>query len=217
MYQQKLNIEAIFEFEPRFRTNFINSLSGFKSATLIGSKSPAGISNLAIFSSIVHIGANPPLLGFISRPDTCERHTLNNILETGFYTINHVNQLIYKKAHQTAARYPKQISEFEACRLTEEYKDFYAPFVMESLVQIGMVFKERMHIAINNTDLIIGEINNVYYPENCLAADGFLDIEKAGTITISGLDSYHSTQPLSRLSYAKLDFEIQEIKSQFKE
>jgi len=56
--------------------------------------------------------------------------------------------------------------------------------------------------------MVIGEINHVYYPENCLGEDGFLDLEKANTITCSGLDSYHKTVQLDRLSYAKPDKDL---------
>ncbi|HBF47730.1 MAG TPA: flavin oxidoreductase, partial [Shewanella frigidimarina] len=42
------------------------------------------------------------------------RHTFENIMQTGLYTINHVNQSIYEQAHQTSARYDKDESEFEA-------------------------------------------------------------------------------------------------------
>jgi len=133
-----------------------------------------------------------------------ERHTLTNIMETGFYTINHINAGIYEKAHQTSARYPKNVSEFDATGLTPVFKnDFVAPFVAESNIQIGMEFKERINISINQTSMIIGEIKFVHYPDNCLLDDGFVDIEKAGTITSSGVDSYHTTQLLQKLEYAK--------------
>jgi hypothetical protein len=57
----------------------------------------------------------------------------------------------------------------------------------------------------------MGEIKEVYFPENCLAKDGYLDLEKANTITCSGLDSYHETKRLDRLSYAKPHKEITSI------
>jgi hypothetical protein len=63
-------------------------------------------------------------------------------------------------------------------------------------------------LKINNTVLIIGEIKEVYFPSECMHKDGFIDIEKANTITCSGLDSYHKTIQLDRLSYAKPDKEI---------
>lgn len=194
------------------RTNLVNSIGGFKSVCLIGTKDKQGMTNLAVFNSIVHIGASPPLIGFVVRPDSVDRHTLSNILETGCYTINHLNETIFKKGHQTSARYPKEISEFNAVGLTENYKDdFFAPYVKESNIQLGVKFKERLDISINGTILIIGQIDHVYFPKNCLCEDAFLDLEKANTITCSGLDSYHKTHRLERLSYAKPDRELESI------
>ena len=190
--------------EQRKRAQFINSISGFRSVALIGTIDTQGQTNLAIFNSIVHIGSNPPLLGFIMRPDSVERHTLTNIMDTGFYTFNHINSSMYEKAHQTSARYPKTVSEFDATQLTPLFRQgLKAPFVKESHIQIGMEFKERIEISINQTSMIIGEIKWIHYPDHCLSEDGFLDIEKAGTITSAGLDSYHTTQVLKRLEYAK--------------
>ncbi|MCX6299684.1 MAG: flavin reductase [Bacteroidetes bacterium] len=203
----KIQITAIeiMEMEQRKRAHLINSVGGFKSVCLIGTIDLTGQTNLAVFSSIVHIGANPPLISFIMRPDSVDRHTLINILNTGSYTINHLNENIYKQAHQTSARYPKEISEFDATGLSVEYKsNCKAPFVKESNIQLDIEFKERIDLTINNTIMVIGEIKNIYFPENCLQEDGYLDIEKAGTITCSGLDSYHLSNRISRLAYAKV-------------
>jgi flavin reductase (DIM6/NTAB) family NADH-FMN oxidoreductase RutF len=195
------------------RVQFINSLGGFKSVSLIGTSDLEGNTNLAIFSSIFHIGANPPLIGLIFRPSPPERNTYNNIIDTGFYTINHINESIYWQAHQTSARYDQTESEFEITNLKPEYKDnFFAPYVAESNIQLGIEFKEQITIPINNTTMIIGEITQIYIPENCFSEDGFVDIEKANSITCSGLDSYHKTVQLDRLSYAKPNQEITSIK-----
>jgi flavin reductase (DIM6/NTAB) family NADH-FMN oxidoreductase RutF len=199
-----LSKAQIMDMEQRKRAQLINSISGFRSVALIGTINTQGQTNLAIFSSIVHLGSNPPLLGFIMRPDSVERHTLSNIVETGYYTINHIHQNMYEQAHQTSARYPKTVSEFDATQLTHLFKEgFMAPFVKESEIQIGMEFKERISISINQTSMIIGEIKWIHYPDHCLSEDGFLDIEKAGSITSTGQDSYHTTQLLQRLEYAK--------------
>lgn len=198
--------------EKQERVHFANSLGGFKSVCLVGTQNSKGQTNLAIIDSLLHIGSNPPLFGMIFRPGVVERHTLENILETGFYSINHINESIYKQAHQTSARYDRNISEFEITDLHPEYKDeFFAPFVQETNVQLGMEFKDKVELKINNTVLIIGEVKHVFLPENCLKKDGFLDIEKAQTITCSGLDSYHKTIKLDRLSYAKPNKELTSI------
>ena len=202
--QKQITYEQIMNMEKQERVHFANSLGGFKSVGLIGTQNKSRQTNLAIVDSILHIGSNPPLFGMIFRPGVVERHTLENILETGFYTINHINENIFKQAHQTSARYDRTISEFDVTDLNSEYKnDFFAPFVEESQVQLAMEFKEKIILNINNTILVIGEVKAVYFPENCLQKDGFLDIEKAESITCSGLDSYHKTAKIDRLSYAK--------------
>lgn len=203
------NSEAILSLDKNKRVHLINSLGGFKSVSLIGTSDSEGRINLAIFSSIFHIGANPPLIGLIFRPTPPERNTYNNIIQSGYYTLNHINESIYKQAHQTSARYDQNVSEFEMTGLNPEFKDsFFAPYVAESNIQLGIEFKEKLEIAVNNTTLIIGEIKQIYIPEDCLSDDGFVDIEKANSITCSGLDSYHKTVQLDRLSYAKPNLDI---------
>jgi len=198
--------DAINQMEQRYRAAFINSLGGFKSLILVGTADHKGASNLAVLNSLFHIGANPPLCGLIFRPDVADRHTLDNILETGWYTINHVSEGFYRAAHQTSARYPKELSEFSAVGLTPEWhSEFKVPFVAESAIKWLMKFREKHDLTINGTHLVIGEIMEVHIPEDILQEDGFVDIEKAGTLTCSGLDSYHKTQKISRLSYAKTD------------
>ncbi len=197
------NIEAL---ETRYRAQLINSLGGFKSVILIGTKSENGQENLAIFNSFFHIGANPALCGIIVRPDVSPRHTLQNILETGFYTINHLNENIYEQAHQTSARYAEMDSEFEKTGLTPLYKNnFYAPFVAQSHVQLACKLEQKIDLEINGTILLIGKIVYINIPESSLQTDGFVDLEAAGTLTCSGLDSYHKTEKIARLSYAKID------------
>jgi flavin reductase (DIM6/NTAB) family NADH-FMN oxidoreductase RutF len=208
----QISFEQIMNMEKQERVHFANSLGGFKSVGLIGTKNKNNQTNLAIVDSILHIGSNPPLFGIVFRPGVVERHTLENILETGFYTINHITEKIHKQAHQTSARYDRACSEFDETSLIPEYNNhFFAPFVKESNVKLAMEFKEKVTLSINSTVLIIGEVKDVYFPEDCLQKDGFLDIEKAASLTCSGLDSYHKTTRISRLSYAKANKEITSI------
>ena len=196
--------ENILNFEKLYRINLINSLSGFKGANLIGTISLEGKTNLAIFSSVIHVGANPPLLGFLMRPVSVERHTYNNIKATDFFTINHINKKIFKQAHQTSASYEKNISEFDACGLTPEFTEaIKAPYVKESKIKIGLKFVEEQEIKYNGTIFIVGEIIEIIMSEDVVLKDGFVDIEKAGSIAISGLDSYHETKRITKLPYAK--------------
>ncbi len=197
----------INELTQRKRANLINSVIGYKPANLIGTISAAKRTNLAIFSSVVHIGANPPLLGFIMRPaGGVERHTYENIIETGVYTINHVHESFVEKAHYTSAKFDREVSEFTVCKLTEEYLEhFAAPFVRESKIKIGLKFAEEIPIRLNDTILIIGEIEHLILPENSLPETGNVDLNIVEDICISGLDTYHQVRKLETFPYAKPD------------
>lgn len=199
-----INTENLSEMPSRYRAKFINSLSGFKSANLIGTQNADGQSNLAIFSSVVHLGASPALVGFVMRPDNGNKHTLNNIINSTHYTINQVASNFYKSAHQTSAAYTKEQSEFAQTNLSTSYiGNFKAPFVKESRLKFAVKVKEIVPITHNNTQFIIGEIVHIICEENAIQEDGYIDIEALETVCLSGLDSYHTSNRLNRLRYAK--------------
>jgi flavin reductase (DIM6/NTAB) family NADH-FMN oxidoreductase RutF len=196
--------QELADQEKRYRTNFINSLSGFKSLQLLGTTNANGLPNLAVFNSIFHVGANPPYIGLVVRPDGPEHDTLKNIVSKGFYTLNNVCEEFYQQAHQTSARYASGESEFTACGLQEEYiGDFPVPFVKESSIQIGLKLKETLSVASNGTTIIIGEVVLIRMNEAYILEDGTIDLEAAGSLTVAGLDSYYRTQKIGRLAYAK--------------
>lgn len=91
MKDKNFTKSQITAMDERKRARLINSLSGFKSANLIGTQDKFGNNNLAIVSSVVHIGSSPPLLGFVSRPNTVDRHTLENVLQSGFSLLTQSN------------------------------------------------------------------------------------------------------------------------------
>lgn len=201
---------SILEAESFYRRDLINSLAGYKSLNLTGTKSKEGVTNLAPFSQIFHIGATPPLVGILFRPHSVERHTLENILDTAAFTLNHVTQDFYKQAHQTAARY--EGSEFEATGIGEEYHlDFFAPFVQGSPLQVACRLEETQIIKANGTVLVVGAIEHIWVDEKGLRADGSLDLNALGTVTVSGLDEYHLGQKLARLGYPKPGKDLIEI------
>jgi flavin reductase (DIM6/NTAB) family NADH-FMN oxidoreductase RutF len=188
------------------RLKIINSISGIKPANLIGTADSNGNTNLAIFSSVVHLGSNPALLGMIARPQTEEvGHTYRNILENHCYTINHVHPEFIKKAHYTSTKFEKEVSEFERCQLKEEYlNDFKAPFVHESSFKMGMRFKEAIDIKINGTVLIIGEVEHLIIPDHALIDDD-IDLESTNGVGISGLNSYYSVKKIGKFPYARIE------------
>ncbi len=186
------------------RVQLATSLPGPKPICLVGTRSTAGIANLAPFSSITHLGSNPILLGMVTRPDTVDRHTLKNILATREWSLNHITAGILEKAHQCSARYPSGISEFDETGLTESYQpNFDTPFVKESPLQIGLTLEEIIDIPSNNTKLIVGRVKFVNLPDHTISEDGSIDLPKLGTVASTALDTYFSINEISRLPYAK--------------
>lgn len=197
--------EDLKNLDPRRRANLINSVSGYKSANLIGTVSDSGVSNLAIFSSVVHIGANPPLIGFILRPaGEVRRHTYENIKQNGVYTINHIHLDFVERAHFTSVKFDRDVSEFEKCKFTEEFiEGFAAPFVKESSIKTGMRLADEIFLRLNNTILIIGEVLHLMVPENTIHDDGNVDLNAVADVCISGLDTYHKVEKIKTFPYAK--------------
>lgn len=201
---------ADIEKLPRIpRLTLINAISGFKSGNLVGSVGSDGVPNLAIFSSAVHIGSAPPLIGIVTRPIDGDlkttRHTYQNIQYSRFFTLNHVQEKIVQAAHQTSASYPDGVSEFSAVGLTPEWREgIAAPFVAESNIKMGLEYVEEYYIKANNTILLIGKVLELILPDDCLDEKGNLDLQSAGTVAVSGLDTYHRTEPIVRLPYARV-------------
>ncbi len=189
------------------RLNIINSITGIKPANLIGTISEEGGPNLAIISSVVHIGSNPPFIAFILRPGgEASRHTYRNIRENGLYTINHVHQSFIQKAHYTSAKFPFGVSEFEKVHLSEEYLEgFQPPFVKESLIKIGMEFREEVPIKVNDTMMIIGEVMHVFVPDDLLNEEGYINLEESGSAGISGLNTYYGFEKIGEFPYARVE------------
>ena len=201
---QHISIDTIKTWERFYRANFINCLSGFKSASLIGTVNADGQPNLAVFSSIVHLGSDPALIGFINRPLAAAPHTINNIEATGVYTINHIHPSFVDKAHQSSAKYPAEINEFEAVNLNAQFIDkIKAPFVGESFIKYALELSEIVPIKQNNTFLVIGAVTDVIIDTKIIGDDGFISIENMGSMSCIGTDAYYTAERFARYGYAR--------------
>tara|TARA_B100001540_G_C15798941_1_gene638997 strand:- start:1213 stop:1845 length:633 start_codon:yes stop_codon:yes gene_type:complete len=203
----KLDSLKIKELDYSNRIRLINSVSGPKSACLIGTKSKKHGTNLGIFNSITHIGSNPPLIGVIFRPnENVRRDTYDNIINEKFYTINHINSEILERSHWTSIKINKNVSEFDVCNLTEEYIDgFYSPYVMESFIKIGLKLIETVKIEINNTVLVVGEIIEIIINDSFIDKDGTVNLQKSKSISVGGLNTYYDLKKISKFPYTRIE------------
>ena len=197
----------IFKLDKVKRLKLINSITGVKPANLIGTRSSDGTTNLAIFSSIVHLGSNPPLISFVTRTSKeVNRNTLANILSTNFFTINQIQKSFVKNAHYTSAKFNASTSEFQMCKLDEEYiNNFYAPFVKQSNLKIGLELKEIIKITSNDSTLVVGEIKQITTKKEYLKDDFMFDLEKSGALAIGGLNEYFKIKNIANFPYVRLN------------
>ena len=187
-----------------YRLNLVNSCTGYKSANLIGSVSSKKIYNVAVFSSITHLGSDPAMLTFIVRPTTVPRDTYRNIIENKEFTVNHIHLNDIEEAHHPSAKYPSIISEFDMTKLEKEFiKGYNAPFVKTSKIKLGCKFLNQYEIKENNTLLMVAEINDIFADEAIIQDDGWLNLEIAKSVTVNGLDGYALPSLVDRFEYAK--------------
>ncbi len=201
---QHFTLEEINSWERFYRGNFINCLSGFKSASLLSTINKNGISNLAIFSNIVHLGAAPAMIGIVHRPLDAGHHTITNIQNNKIFTVNLITESMMQAAHQTSAKYADDVSEFTEVNLEPEWiAEINVPFVKESQVKYTCEFIRTIPIEENNTFFTIAKIIHVILNPTIIKEDGFLALEKVDTITSLGIDAYYTAQIKNRFSYAK--------------
>ena len=197
----KFTANDIKKLDKVYRLNLINSITGIKPANLIATRSKQGVDNVAIFSSVVHLGSNPAMIGFVMRPQSkTNTDTYQNILDTKFYTINHITQKIYKKAHMTSAK--TDISEFDILSIDKENSDFKVPFIKGSPVQIGMKLLKTIDLP-NKCIFIIGEPEIILIHDKIITSEGKINLSSGDIVGISGLDGYYNLNYLDSLEYVR--------------
>ena len=186
------------------RLNLVNSCTGYKSCNLIATKSKDGISNVAVFSSVTHLGSDPAMLGFIVRPATVPRNTYKNIKDLGYFTVNHITENMIADAHHTSANYDDDISEFDKTNLEEEFHDgIETPFVKNAPVQLLCKYLNEYEIKENNTIHLIASIEAIFYKENLEGKEMWLQLDKEKIVTVNGLDGYCVPVLKDRFKYAR--------------
>ncbi|MCH1509764.1 MAG: flavin reductase [Akkermansiaceae bacterium] len=199
-----ITLSDIENMEKLERVQFATTLPGPKPICLVGTRSASGFTNLAPFSSITHLGSNPILIGMVTRPDTAERHTLANILATESWTLNHVTDRTLEQAHQCAARYAEDVSEFSATGLTElSHPGITAPFVAECPIRYALSLEEIVDIPSNGTKLIVGRVRLVDIPDGSYSSDGSICLASQESLASTALDTYFRISKHKRLPYAK--------------
>ena len=186
----------VADLDKRTAYRLMTSLIVPRPIAWVGTRSGAGVDNLAPFSFFNGVSTQPALVSVSIARGRAGRlkDSLVNILETEVLTISIVSTSLLEKMHQTSASYPPSVSEFEAAGLTPlPAETVAAPRVADALAAMEC----RLHRAIDlgSVHLVIAEVLGFHVPVDSLV-DGALPV-----LTLS---------PVGRLggSYAALGPEI---------
>ena len=139
----------------------------------VGTISAAGIHNIAPFSYFMPIGSAPPTVAFSSAKDRHgkEKNTLDNILETGVFTLSMVTADLIEQMNASSATVPASVSEYDETGLTPVQGMWVnAPYVGEA--HVTSECRVLQTIPLGNTTLVIGEILGFHMSETWDAKDG---------------------------------------------
>jgi len=165
----------------------------------VSTVSKEGIYNLAPYSFFNAVGAKPPTVVFCPgmREDfTGEKDTYDNVVATGEFIVNFVNESLAEAMNATSALVPPEVDEFQRAGVTPVMgKTVNVPYVKESPIH----FECKLHQIVTmgepptGAHLVIGIITHMFF-DDAVYRDGYVDIE--------------AFQPIGRLagrSYCKVN------------
>lgn len=163
----------------------------------VGSRSAAGVDNLAPFSYFMGVASAPPMLAFsVARGRAgALKHTARNLLEHPEFTVSTVEEHDLEPMHRTGGAWEE--SEFDAVGIPRgEAQAVRAPYPATARVRLEC----RVHRAIDlgPAHLFVGEVV-AFEVDDALWADGAVRIEGFHPVARLGGDLYAGLGALRRL------------------
>lgn len=139
----------------------------------IGSRSSAGVNNLAPFSFFNAVAASPPTIIFSTiRAYGHRKDTLANVEDTGCFSVNVVTEEVMDAMNKTAGTYDAHVDEFELAGLTVvEASSVDAPMVGEAKANFECVLSQVVPIGDAGrmaASIVIGEVVEIHVAEELL-------------------------------------------------
>ncbi len=163
----------------------------------IGTRSPAGVANLAPYSFFNVMAGNPPVLVFAPGV-SARKDTLDNVRQTGEFTVNVVTEDVATAMNLSSAPFPAEVDEFAACGLTAVPATRVGPpLVGEARANFECVVDSLVPVGDPETGgvLVIGEAVAVHVDSTLL--DGTrVDQEALHAIGRHAGNTYSSTRDL---------------------
>jgi flavin reductase (DIM6/NTAB) family NADH-FMN oxidoreductase RutF len=167
----------------------------------ISSTSPEGIDNLAPFSQFQMISYDPPTLMFSANRNAKgeRKDTVRNVLASGEFVWNMATWALRDAVNLTSEELPSERDEFEHAGLAKAPAALVRPpRVAASPVQFECRLLTTLELPGNtpvaNVDVLFGTVVAAHIADECLRADGRLDIERIRPLARMGYHDYTSVE-----------------------
>lgn len=144
-----------------------------------------GINNLAPFSFFNGVASNPPSLSlsisYHSRRASGKKDTLHNILETGEFVVNIVNEPTAIAMLETSFEHPADVDEFVMAGLTPAPSVVVRPpRVAQSPACFECTLHDTMQVGEGpgSSTLVVGIIQHIYVRDNLINERGSVDTRR---------------------------------------
>lgn len=133
----------------------------------VGTRSAAGVDNLAPHSFFTMVSNEPPMLVFAS---SGRKDTLANVEETGQFTVSIVDRALADAANRTSAPYGPEVDEFAAAGLDKEAS---AAVVPPRVAGSPAVFECALERVVEAGDgfVVVGRVVHLAVAEDVLVTD----------------------------------------------
>jgi flavin reductase (DIM6/NTAB) family NADH-FMN oxidoreductase RutF len=168
-------------------------MQGVRAAVLIGSYSNSGVANLGMFFSLQHLGADPPMMSLLFRPESAQGQTLGYLRTQKWISANYVLSTEIDRAHRCSAAFEAERSEFEATGLSVHLESgIPAPFVAEAPIRIALELESEMLLP-NQCVLAILHLRKLWIESEALDAPS--DLPRFDSLLhVNGLDAYYRVE-----------------------
>lgn len=153
----------------------------------VTSKSSEGVLNAAPFSFFNVVSSNPPMISLsVLRQAGQMKDTARNIIESGEFVVHIVDEANVKKANETSASLPPEVSEVELAGLTPiESEKISVPGVKEARVRMECVLEKSITLGNPESpacDLVIAKVVQIHVAEE-IYEDGKINAKKLGAVS----------------------------------
>ena len=124
------------------------------------------------------VNSDPPMISVSVRP---ERHSYNQIVQSGEFIVNLIDKPLCKAADFCGVKSGRDVDKFAALGLEKKYVEGFSAAAIASAPAFACC-RVHQQIPLGTHDMFIGRVEQVYVREDLFDEDGSLHLERAGMI-----------------------------------